>query len=200
MYALLMLIPMAVALAVWARTGRDRLGGALYIFGLAAMFGTSALYHRGHWSSPTKARLQRLDHSTIFLAISGTYSAVALLVLRGWRFALLLSIVWGGTAIGTALQWLPKPPSRALTTVIYAVVGWAALPVLPTLYRGLSAPAFWLIVGGGVAYTVGATVYAMKRPNPWPTTFGFHEVFHAFTLLGAGCHFVAIALTITPRR
>jgi hemolysin III len=197
MYALFVLVPMAVALGVWSRTARHRWAGAAYIVGLATMFGTSALYHRGEWSSATKSRLQRFDHSTIFLAISGTYTAVALLVLTGWRFLLLLAIVWGGTIIGTILQWMPKPPSRVISTTVYAIVGWAALPVLPSLFRGLSATAFWLIVGGGVAYTIGAIIYATKRPNPSPTTFGFHEVFHAFTLLGAACHFVAIALTIT---
>jgi hemolysin III len=197
MYALLALIPMAIAFGIWAQSGRHRLAALSYILGLTAMFATSALYHRGKWSTSTKARLQRFDHSTIFLAISGTYTAVALLVLRGWQFNLLLGIVWGGTALGIALQWRKAPPSRVISTAIYAIVGWAALPVLPSLFRGLSAGAFWLVVLGGIAYTIGAVVYAVKRPNPFPATFGFHEVFHAFTLLGAGCHFASLALTMT---
>ena len=194
--ALVALVPMAIVLFAATDTGRERLGVGFFIFGLAAMFGVSAMYHRGLWSPGPKALLQRLDHSTIFLAISGTYTAVALLVLHGWALTTLLGVVWGGTVVGTVLQWLPRPPSRALSAAVYAVVGWAAVLVLPQLFDGLGTLAFWFVVAGGVAYTVGAVVYATKRPNPYPATYGFHEVFHTCTLIGAAFHFTAILLTL----
>jgi hemolysin III len=194
--ALVALVPMAVTLFAVAGTGTHRVGVLFFVLGLAAMFGVSALYHRGRWAPGPKSLLQRLDHSTIFLAISGTYTAVAVLVLHGWQLPTLLAVVWGGTLVGTVLQWLPKPPSRALSAALYAIVGWAALLVLPQLFDGLGPLAFSFILAGGVAYTVGAIVYATKRPDPYPVTFGFHEVFHTCTLVGAAFHFTAILMTL----
>jgi hemolysin III len=194
MYAFLGLIPVSLVLIVRATSGRERLAGVCFVVGLGAMFGTSALYHRGNWSTLNKSRWQRLDHSTIFFAISGTYSAVALLALNGWSFGLLLAVVWTGTLVGVLLQWRKTRPSRVISTVVYAIVGWSAVPLLPRLYVELSPAAFWLVAIGGFAYTVGAVVYATRRPDPSPSLFGFHEVFHALTVVGAGCHFIAIAI------
>ena len=194
--ALVALVPMAITLFALAETGGHRVGVAFFVAGLTAMFGVSAMYHRGHWSPPRKALLQRLDHSTIFLAISGTYTAIALLALRGWERPTLLAVVWGGTVVGTILQWLPTPPSRALSAAVYAIVGWAALLVLPQLFDGLGPLAFAFVVAGGVSYTIGAVVYATKWPNPFPATYGFHEVFHTCTVIGAAFHFAAILLTL----
>ena len=161
------------------------------------MFGGSAAYHRGHWSPVVKARLQKVDHSTIFLAIAGTYTAVALLVLHGWAMWTIIALVWGGTGVGVVLEWLPFHVSRAFTAAVYVVVGWAALAVLPQLLRGLGGVGFSLIAAGGLAYTAGAVVYALKRPDPVPAVYGFHEVFHSCTLLGATLHFVALVVTLT---
>lgn len=200
MWALVALLPVGVTLFALSENGKHRVGAAFFVLGLAAMFGVSALYHRGHWGPVVKARLQRLDHSTIFLAIAGTYTAVAVLVLRGWQFPVLLAVVWGGTLVGTVMQWRRTPPSRVFSAVVYAVVGWAALLVLPALFDRLGLYAFSFILAGGVAYTLGAVVYAMKRPNPFPATYGFHEVFHTCTLVGAAFHFLAIALTLAKQR
>ena len=194
--ALVALVPMAITLFALAETGGHRVSVIFFVAGLAAMFGVSAMYHLGHWSPPHKALLQRLDHSTIFLAISGTYTAIALLVLHGWARPTLLAVVWGGTVVGTILQWLSTPPSRALSAAVYAVVGWAALLVLPQLVDGLGPLAFAFVLAGGISYTIGAVVYATKRPNPFPATYGFHEVFHTCTLLGATFHFTAILMTL----
>ena len=194
--ALVALVPMAVTLFALAETGGHRVGVSFFIGGLAAMFGVSAMYHRGRWSPRRKALLQRLDHSTIFLAISGTYTAIAVLVLHGWQLPTLLAVVWGGTVVGTILQWLPSPPSRALSAAVYAIVGWAAVLVLPQLLDGLGSLAFAFVLAGGISYTIGAVVYATKWPNPFPATYGFHEVFHTCTLLGASFHFTAILLTL----
>ena len=194
--ALVALVPAAITLFALTSNGREVAAVAFFVFGLAAMFGVSALYHRGRWTPERKAILQRLDHSTIFLAISGTYTAMALLVLDGWERPTLLAIVWGGTLIGTVLQWLPRPPSRVVSAAIYAIVGWSAVLVLPQMLDGLGGVAFGFVVAGGLAYTAGAVAYATKRPNPFPATYGFHEVFHTCTIVGAGCHFVAILLTL----
>lgn len=194
--ALVALVPATVALFALASTGRERVAVAFFIFGLAAMFGVSALYHRGRWTPKLKAIFQRLDHSTIFLAISGTYTAMALLVLDGWERPTLLAIVWGGTLVGTVLQWLPRRPSRVASAAIYAIVGWSAVLVLPQLLDGLGGTAFAFVVGGGLAYTAGAVAYATQRPDPYPATYGFHEVFHTCTIVGAALHFVAIVLTL----
>lgn len=171
----------------------------VYLAGLTAMFGVSALYHRVPWSPAARDRMGRVDHSTIFAAIAGTYTPVAVLALDGWPRATVLAIVWGGTIAGVTLQWTPLVLPRWLFTAIYAVVGWAALAALPQLHRALGPTGFWLLVAGGLAYTAGALVYASKRPDPWPRVFGFHEVFHLCTVLGAGLHLAVIGFVVLPR-
>jgi hemolysin III len=178
---------------------RDRLWLVVYVAGTLAMFGVSALYHRGRWQPRALSVMKRLDHSTIFLAIAGAYTPIAATVLHGWQRPAVLGAVWGGAALGVLLEWLPFHTPRALFTAVYVVVGWAAALALPMLWSGLGATGFGLVLGGGVAYTVGAVVYALKSPDPWPTVFGFHEVFHLCTIVGAGCHLAAIAFVVTPR-
>jgi hemolysin III len=171
---------------------------AIYAAGITSMLAVSALYHRVRWGDRARSVMSRIDHSTIFLGIAATYTPVAALVLDGWARPAVLATVWAGAAIGTSLVWLPVRTSRALSALIYAVVGWAALLALPQLVDGLGTTGFGLVLGGGVAYTVGAVVYALRRPDPWPRVFGFHEVFHAFTLVGVGTHLAAIGLIVVP--
>jgi hemolysin III len=186
-----------LALTSAARGGRLAL--AVYLFGLLAMFGVSAAYHRGHWSPPTLARWRRLDHSTIFLAIAGAYTPVCIVGLDGWRRVAVLVVVWVGAAVGIALQWVPVHIPRAVFTAVYVVVGWSLSLALPQLFHGLGAVGFALVLAGGCAYTAGAVVYALKRPDPWPTVFGYHEVFHLLTVVGAGLHLAAVAFVVSPR-
>lgn len=171
----------------------------VYLAGLCAMFGVSSLYHRVRWSPSALAVMGRIDHSTIFAAIAGTYTPVAVLALHGGARAVVLGIVWGGTAVGVLLQWTPVRLPRWLFTAIYALVGWSALAALPQLHAALGWVGLGLLVGGGVAYTVGAVVYALKRPDPWPRVFGFHEVFHVCTVVGAGLHLAAVGFVVLPR-
>jgi hemolysin III len=171
----------------------------IYLLGTLAMFGVSALYHRGRWTERENAVWRRLDHSTIFLAIAGAYTPVAVAGLHGLHRSITLTIVWLGAAIGVALQWLPIKVPRALFTVVYVIVGWSLAPSLPQLFDGLGGVGTWLLLLGGVAYTAGAVVYALKRPDPWPRVFGYHEVFHMFTVLGAGLHLATIGLIVLPR-
>lgn len=170
----------------------------LYVVGTATMFGVSATYHRVPWKPKAKALMQRFDHSAIFLAIAGGYTPVAVLCLDGWtRWAVLIG-VWGGSLIGIAIHWLPNVPT-VWHGGSYMVVSWSAIVTLPALWRGLGHLGFALILGGGVCYTLGAIALATKRPNPWPKVFGFHEIFHAFTVVAAGLQFAAIAGIVAPR-
>jgi len=168
----------------------------IYTAGVATMLGVSALYHRLSWSPERLAFMRRLDHSTIFLAISGSYTPIAVIALSGWQRSTVLALAWGGTVLGITLQWLPIHVPRWLSTAVYAVVGWVAVLALPQLWESLGPLGFSLVFGGGLAYTLGAVVYALKWPDPWPTVFGYHEVFHLFTLIGAGLHMAAIAFTV----
>jgi hemolysin III len=176
-----------------------RVAVIIYVAGLCTMLGVSSLYHRLSWSPSALAVMRKLDHSTIFLAIAGTYTPIAALSLSGWERPTMLLVVWGGAALGMSLQWLPVEAPRWAFTAVYAIVGWAALIVFPELYRGMGALGFFLMLGGGVAYTAGAVVYALKRPDPWPTVFGYHEVFHSLTVVGAALHLAAIGFAVLPR-
>ena len=171
----------------------------VYLAGLCAMFGVSSLYHRVRWSPQAHALVGRIDHSTIFAAIAGTYTPVAVLALHGWARVAVLGIVWGGTVVGVSLAWSRVQLPRWLFTAIYAVVGWALLAAVPQLPGSLGWLGLGLLGGGGVAYTLGAVVYATKRPDPWPRVFGFHEVFHLGTVIGAGLHLAAVGFVILPR-
>jgi hemolysin III len=178
---------------------RQRLTLVVYLLGTLAMFGVSALYHRGVWSDGTRAIWRRLDHSTIFLAIAGAYTPMSVACLEGWHRTAVLVVVWVGAVVGIALQWLPVHVPRALFTIVYVVVGWSMGLALPQLFHGIGAVGFSLVLAGGVAYTVGAVVYALRRPDPWPSVFGFHEVFHLLTVIGAGLHLAAIAFIVAPK-
>lgn len=172
---------------------------ACAIFGLTAclLFGTSAVYHLGTWSPRVTAILRRADHSNIFLIIAGTYTAFAVLILPKDTATILLWIVWPGAIVGllTRVLWLGAP--RWLYVPIYLALGWVAVGYMPLFYRYGSATIMWLIAAGGLAYTVGAAVYALKKPNPSPRWFGFHEVFHVLTVIAFACHFAAVWMAAT---
>lgn len=191
-------VPVGLVLIVTAPAGTARLGALVYVLGVGAMLGVSALYHRGRWAPPTRAMLGRLDHSTIFLAIAGTYTPVALVSLDGAARTVTLAIVWGFALVGIILQWLPVAPPRWAFTLVYAIVGWCAVLVLPQLWDSLGPTGFVLLLLGGLFYTAGAVVYALKKPDPWPATFGYHEVFHACTIVALVLHLVTIAFFVLP--
>lgn len=179
--------------------GGDTLALSVYVASIIALFGVSASFHRIMWSEPARRRMRRADHATIFLAIAGTYTAVAGIALRGWARVAVLTVVWVGAAVGIALRqlWLDAP--KWAVAIPYVVVGWSALLVVPQLVGALGAGGFALLVLGGLAYTVGAIVYALRRPDPVPTVFGYHEIFHACTVVGAALQFAVIAAVVVPR-
>jgi hemolysin III len=172
---------------------------SLYALALVSLFGVSASFHRIRWGPVGRRRMRRADHATIFFAIAGSYSAVAGLVLHGWARMLVLCLVWVGGAIGVTVRqvWMDVP--KYVVAIPYVIVGWCALAVMPQLLRGIGGAGFALIVAGGACYTCGALCYALRRPDPAPGVFGYHEIFHTFTIIGAALHFVAIAGYALPR-
>ena len=171
-----------------------RVGGAVYLAASVMLFGTSALYHRGRWSPRAEAVLRRLDHSNIFVFIAATYTPLALLLLTGTDRVVCLSVVWGVAVAGVCFRvfWLGAP--RWLYVLLYLGLGWVAVFWLPQLWAAGGPLVMALIITGGLVYSLGAIVYARKRPNPSPRWFGFHEVFHLCTVLAAGSQFAAITL------
>ncbi len=176
--------------------GRARVATAVWALTLTALFTVSATYHRGAWRPSVKAWLQRVDHSMIFVFIAGSYTPMCLLLLEGNKSWVILAITWGGALAGvvTRLTWHTAP--RYLFVPAYIALGWVAVAALPDLVVSAPAYANWLLLAGGVLYTLGALVFATRRPDPIPHVFGFHEVFHAMTLAAALCHAVAIAAVL----
>lgn len=173
---------------------------ACAVFGLSAMmlFGTSAVYHRGTWSPRVAGVLRRLDHTNIFLVIAGTLTPLAVALLPTSTTRPLLIVVWAGALVGVLARvfWLGAP--RWVYVPSYIALGWVAVWFLPSFWRAENGgPAVvWLVAIGGLAYTVGAVVYALKKPNPSPRWFGFHEIFHSLTVVGIVCHFTAVCLAV----
>jgi hemolysin III len=169
------------------------------VFGLSSilLFGTSAVYHRGTWSPRATGFLRRADHSNIFLVIAGTYTPLAVMLLPHGTAVALLWTVWGGAVLGLLARifWLGAP--RWVYVPVYVALGFVAVGFLPQFARTGGAAIAWLVVGGGLAYTLGAVVYGTKKPDPSPRRFGFHEVFHALTVIGFACHATAIMMAAT---
>ena len=187
-----------IVLIVLAPAGAARSAAAVYGVGLCALFAGSGIYHRWRWSPRLRPLLRRIDHSTIFVFIAASYTPIALLVLDGSLRWVVFAGVWAGALGGVALSvaWITAP--RVLSALMYLALGWFALIALPQLASKLPVAPLTLFVTGGVLYTAGAIVYATQRPDPWPRTFGFHELFHAFVIAAAVVHFVAIAGWVIP--
>ena len=174
-----------------AKTGTLRLAVVIYLVGVTTMLATSAAYHVPAWATAAKQRMRRADHSAIFLGVAGTYTPIVLATLGGWLEAALLGLVWTGAVAGIVVRNVfPSAPSWTRTAP-YIALGWVGVIALPWIW-GHSAPLALLVLAGGVAYTVGAVVYARRRPDPWPATFGYHEVFHALTLAAITLHWLAV--------
>jgi len=171
---------------------------AVACFAIWAMLTTSALYHRVHWSDAARRRMRHADHSMIFIAIAGTFTAVAGLSLPDTDAEILLGLVWGASIIGIVMRfaWLEAP--RWAVAVPYIAAGWIGVGAMPEFFHYLGVLGFSLMMGGGLLYTLGAVVYARKRPDPWPTVFGFHEVFHACVVVAAAIHLSLIAFVVLP--
>ncbi|MGB0121274.1 MAG: hemolysin III family protein [Solirubrobacterales bacterium] len=179
---------------VAAAPAGSRLPIAIYSLSLVAMFGASALYHRGKWNEKQLPWFRRLDHSMIFVLIAGTYTPFATLVLNGTIADVILAVVWGGALAGiiVTMFWVDAP--TWITAIIYVVLGWISVIMLPALVDSSGWGAVVLLGAGGVLYTLGAVVYATHRPDPVPHVFGYHEVFHVFVIAAAAVQFIAVAI------
>jgi hemolysin III len=185
-----------VLLVVFSRESRI-LPATVFAASAALMLGTSTLYHRVTWRSPkARLRMRRADHAGIFLLIAGTYTPVALISLSGaWRTTV-LAVVWSG-ALAAAISkfcWVAAP--KWLSAVLGVALGWIGVSALPRLAQHEGIAPVILLAAGGLAYTAGAVVYAFKRPDPLPRIFGYHEVFHALTIVALACQYVAIAFFV----
>lgn len=174
----------------------NRLATVVFIVTAALLFGISATYHRGTWSPRGAIMLRRFDHANIFLIIAGTYTPLAVALLPRSDATVLLAVCWSGAAIGVLFRLLWTGAPRWLYVPAYVALGWVALFYMPQLLAGGGIGIVLLIVAGGLAYTLGAVVYGLKRPNPSPAWFGFHEIFHTCTVVGFACHVIAVWLAV----
>ena len=183
-----------IVLVVLAEGTREIVATAVYSGSVALLFGVSALYHRGQWSPRTAILLKRLDHSNIFLIIAGTYTPFSVLLLDRSTGGTLLWLVWSAAVGGVAFRVLWVGAPRWLYTPVYIALGWVAVFYLGDLLRSGGPAIVTLMVVGGILYSIGGVVYALKRPNPSPRWFGFHEVFHACTLAAYVVHYIAVSM------
>lgn len=189
--------PLAIALGavliVLADGAPAKISCSIFVLSSLLLFGISALYHRVNWSIRTKRLLKRMDHANIFLLIAGSYTPITVLALEPAKATLLLWLVWTGAGLGILFRvfWIGAP--RWLYVPLYLLLGYAALAFIGDFFAA-NAAMMTLILVGGLCYTVGAVFYALKRPNPVPGVFGFHELFHSLTLLAFLCHWTAILL------
>ncbi|MDX6674370.1 MAG: hemolysin [Solirubrobacteraceae bacterium] len=188
-----------VALVLAAPSGRATAAAAIYAVSVAGLFGASALYHRINWSTVGARRwMRRLDHSMIFLLIAGTYTPFAVLALDGPLATAILIVVWAAALGGIVLKlaWIDAP--KWLIALIYVAIGWVALAAFPQLLSKLGVTATAMVAAGGLLYTAGAVVYARQRPDPVPTVFGYHEIFHALVILAAALQYAVVAFWVLP--
>lgn len=185
-----------IVLVALAPDRGSRIAAAIYLAASLLLFGTSAIYHRFTWGPRGEAILRRMDHANIYLFIAATYTPIAVLMLSPRASALLLTIIWSAAAAGLVFRlcWLGAP--RWLYTALYLAMGWAALFWLPQIFVSGGVAVFTLIIVGGLLYTIGAVVYARKSPDPSPTWFGYHEIFHACTILAFAAQYIAISIAM----
>lgn len=182
-----------ILLVILANGMPAKITTAIFFASSLLLFGNSALYHRFNWSPKVKLTLKRIDHANIFLLIAGSYTPITWLALPQDKAILLMSLIWGSAVLGIGFRvfWISAP--RWLYTPIYVAMGWGAIAFVVD-FMNANAPMMILILAGGLCYTVGALVYALKKPNPFPGKFGFHEIFHTLTVLAFMCHWVAALL------
>jgi len=191
-----------VALAVgalvvaFADGTRATVSAAIFAASVVAMLGASALYHRVTWSPTMRPWMRRVDHAGIYVLIAGTYTPVGLIVVHGVLRNIVLVIVWSGAAAAILLKFIWVRAPKWLSAATGLAVGWAGVAAMPQVVQNAGWPAFALLAAGGLAYSVGAVVYAMRRPDPAPDVFGYHELFHALTIVAVACQYVAIAFWV----
>lgn len=190
-----------VVLICLSPTPETRVSSSLYVVSALLLFGTSALYHRGTWSPKVWTILNRIDHSNIFLFIAGSYTPFAVILLDGVAQVVMLSVAWTGALLGIAFKVFWPTAPRWMSAPVYIALGWAAIFFIPGFFQGatdlglgIGIAIFVLITTGGALYTLGGLVYGFQWPNPSPRVFGFHEIFHGFTVAAFAAHYVGVSL------
>lgn len=192
-------VPLGLVLVIVAGTARARIALSVYALSLVGLFGASALYHRIDWHSVTaRDWMRRLDHSMIFVLIAGSYTPFAMLVLHGPLAIVILVAVWAGALLGIAFNLVWSEAPTWLRATLYVALGWVAVAALPQLGGAIGIGGMMLLGLGGVLYTLGAVVYAAKRPDPVPSVFGYHELFHTLVIAAAAAQCAVIAFWILP--
>jgi len=197
-YAFFASLPALVLLLLASRTDRAALAGTVYGLSLVALFGVSALFHRVTWSPRARRWMARLDHAMINVLIAGTFTPIGLLVLSGTLATASMAIVWGGALAGILLHvfWIDAP--RWVSAASYVVVGWSGIAAVPQVLSHVGLGPTVVLGLGGALYSAGAVVYALRRPDPVPAVFGYHEVFHALVVVAAVSHYAVVALYVLP--
>jgi hemolysin III len=192
-------VPLGLVLVITAASTRARIALSVYALSLVALFGVSATYHRTNWRSVTlRSWMRELDHSMIFVLIAGSYTPFAMLGLRGTLATVILITVWAGALLGIAFNLCWSSAPTWLQAGLYVCLGWVAVVALPQLSAVIGVGGLALLGLGGVLYTLGAVIYAAKRPDPVPSVFGYHEVFHTLVIAGAALQYAVIAAWIAP--
>jgi hemolysin III len=189
-------IPAGALLIASSEGAAARVAASIYVASLLLLFGTSSLYHRCRWPR-LRPLLRRLDHAMIYVLIAGTYTPVCLLALpRAWGIPV-LAIVVSGAAAGIAIKLTAFRSASRYANALYPVLGWVVAPAGPAMARFVTPMELGLLVLGGLAYTIGFPVLLLRRPNPWPSTFGYHAVWHTFTVVAAVLHFAVVASLVS---
>jgi hemolysin III len=192
-------VPLGVVLVAFAGTASARIALSVYAVSMASLFGVSALYHRVNWRSlRARSWMRRLDHSMIFVMIAGSYTPFAVLVLHGPLAIVMLVAVWAGAVLGVVFNLVWSDAPKWLHAVVYVALGWVAVAAVPQLGAAIGLGGVLLLALAGVLYTVGAVVYAVRRPDPVPTVFGYHELFHSLVIAAAALQCAVIAFWILP--
>jgi hemolysin III len=197
-WAFVVSVPVGVVLVLATETTRARVAATVFAASVVMMFGASALYHRPTWTPRCRAWLRRLDHAGIYCLIAGTYTPVGLLVLHGAWQTVVLAIVWAGcgVAILTRLFWIAAP--KWIEVVLAISLGWVGVVAMPEIVWNAGLGCMLLILGGGIAYSVGAVIYGLRRPDPFPAVFGYHEIFHLLIVIAVALQYSAIAFYVLP--
>jgi hemolysin III len=198
LYAAFAAVAGAALLLLVADSARAYVGGAIFAASLVLLYTTSAVYHRITWTPTMRGLMKRLDYSMIFVLIAGTYTPFCLMVLNTAWGITMLSVIWGVAGVGVLIRVAWPTAPKWLAVSLYVIVGWLALIPSWELAAWFTALPLVLLVLGGVLYTLGGIVYAIRRPNPWPRVFGYHEIFHLLVILGSTVHYSLVAIYVLP--
>jgi hemolysin III len=191
-------VPAGFVLVATAPTGRAAFAGATFAFGTSAMFGVSALFHRTVFDDHAWYRFRRLDHMGIYLCIAGGFTPFGMIALDGWAQNLMLIGGWVGAAVGMSIRFLPFRPPYGLMNTSFLVLGWIPIVTFSQMWDSVGATWMSVTVIGGVCYTLGAFVVGLRRPDPWPLTFGYHEIWHSLVAVAATLVYLVVAFGVLP--